>query len=53
MRFDTGFQGIPIGDAQGMELTASPHWGMQARREFLEISAHDAALLRASRKVPE
>lgn len=53
VRFDTGFQGIPIGDAQGMELTASPHWGMQARREFLEISAHDAALLRASRKVPE
>ena len=53
VRFDTGFQGISIGDVQGMELTANPHWGMLARRGFFEISPHDAALLRASRKAPE
>ena len=53
VRFDTEFQGIPIGDVQGMELTANPHWGMLARRGFFEIGAHDAALLRASRKAPE
>ena len=39
VRFDTGFQGISIGDVQGMELTANPHWGMLARRGFFEISA--------------
>ena len=53
VRFDTGFRGIPIGDLPEMELTANPHWGMLARRGFFEISAHDAALLRASRKAPE
>lgn len=45
-RFDAGFQGIPIGDVRGMELTANPHWGMLARRGFFELGAHDATLLR-------
>ena len=50
VRFDTGFQGIPIGDVRGMELTANPHWGILARRGFFEFGAHDATLLR--RAVP-
>ena len=54
VRFDAGFQGIPIGDIRGMELTANPHWGMLARRGFFELSAHDATLLRraAPRQAP-
>ena len=48
--FDTEFQGISIHDVAGLELTANPRWGMLARRGFFELSAHDATLLRASRK---
>ena len=52
VRFDTEFQGIPIGDVRGMELTADPHWGMLARRGFFELGAHDAALLRRAAQGP-
>ena len=47
--FDTRFEGCPIHDVIGLELTGNPHWGMLARRGFFEISAHDASLLRAWR----
>ena len=45
--FDTSFEGRPIHDVIGLELTDNPHWGMLARCGFFEISAHDANLLRA------
>lgn len=48
--FDDNFQGIAIHDVLGLELTANPKWGVLARRGFFEISTHDAALLRASKK---
>ncbi|WP_317992819.1 EVE domain-containing protein [Bartonella gliris] len=33
---------------QGLELLTNPHWGMLARRGFFEITAYDAALIRAA-----
>lgn len=48
--FNTHFVPIPIKEVEGLELTQNSNWGMLARRGFFEISAHDAALLKADRR---